>query len=736
MPHRNHSVINILVIDDTEVNRYVVACMLKRAGFSVIAGSTGEEALRLARTQKPDLVVLDVKLPDMNGVEVCRQLKADPNTASIPILHLSAMHILSEDRIAGLDAGADAYLTQPVDPRELLATVNSLLRARRAEDALRRIQWLLHRWVSPDPAQDVQLQSYGDLSRFNTRRLLLDSVGPEMLREIAGEYLDLLDTSSAIYEANGDYALGLVNSGWCRFLDESSRKLCGTEDTRQALGCGKWHCHESCWHEASRLAIEQRKPVDTECRGGIRIYALPILAGNEVVGCINVGYGDPPRNPQKLQEVADRYGVSVEQLKEQAEAYESRPPFIIDVAKKRLHTAARLIGEIIERKRAERTAEEASRAKDHFLAVLSHELRTPLTPVVTALFMLQAKSGHDAETREGLEMIRRNVELETQLIDDLLDVTRIAKGKIELVRKPIRLCQIIHRAVEVVQADVEAKRLQLDVEVKDIPCIVDADATRLQQVFWNLLRNAIKFTPCGGRIGVRCQTDGDGHAVVDVQDSGEGIEPDALSRIFNAFEQAERSITRQFGGLGLGLTISKAMVELHGGTIDAYSEGKGKGACFSVRLPLVAATPEPESPAATPPHAVAPLRILLVEDHGDTAKMMRQLLMLDGHAVERAADMASALEAAARHPFDLLISDLGLPDRSGLDLMRELRAQGYSLPGIALSGYGQEEDIRRSKEAGFATHLTKPTNPEKLTEAIATLTGQTSPPTLAEERAI
>jgi two-component system CheB/CheR fusion protein len=319
-------------------------------------------------------------------------------------------------------------------------------------------------------------------------------------------------------------------------------------------------------------------------------------------------------------------------------------------------------------------------------------------------------------------MLHRNVELVARLIDDRLDVTRIARGKIELVRKPIRLSDVIQRAVEVCQPDIDARGLDFGVDAPNFPHIVDADATRLQQVFWNLLRNAIKFTPPGGCVGIRCRCDGD-IATVEVNDSGEGIEADALSRIFDAFEQPERSITRQFGGLGLGLTISKSLVEMHGGSIEAQSDGKGRGATFRVRLPIVVAEPRVEPLPAAPRAATRSLRILLVEDHGDTARIMHRLLMRDGHCVERAGDVATALAMANRQRFDLLISDLGLPDRSGLDLMCELRARGSRMPGIALSGYGQEEDIRRSKEAGFGAHLTKPTSPDRLAEVIATIAG-------------
>ena len=384
--------------------------------------------------------------------------------------------------------------------------------------------------------------------------------------------------------------------------------------------------------------------------------------------------------------------------------------------------AAKLVAE-----RAQAAAESASKAKDHFLAVLSHELRNPLNPVLATASLLRGDGRLDADVREQLEVIYRNAELEARLIDDLLDVTRIERGKVELDRRPLELGTVIQRAVEVCRPDIQARQLEFGVEMGgDGPYWVEADAARLQQVFWNLLKNAIKFTPQGGSVGVRCRRDGGGFVVAEVHDSGVGIPEEALGRIFLAFEQAERSFARRFGGLGLGLAISKALVELHGGTIQAHSEGMGKGATFTVRLPLIpvpaAGAASSASPAPVAAAAVRPLRILLVEDHDDTARVMRRVLASQGHEVETAADVATALELARKRPFDLLLSDLGLPDGSGVDLMRSLRAAGIGMPGVALSGYGQEQDVAQSRAAGFAAHLTKPVNLSALLATIVRVT--------------
>ena len=365
--------------------------------------------------------------------------------------------------------------------------------------------------------------------------------------------------------------------------------------------------------------------------------------------------------------------------------------------------------------------------KDHFMAVLSHELRTPLTPVLAAVSLLQRDPRLDDDIQETLDIVRRNVTIEARLIDDLLDMTRIERGQIILDPRPVDLRQVVGGAVEVCRPDLEAGGVALEVDWEDGPNLVDADAVRLQQVFWNLLRNAIKFTPRGGHVRIRGRRQGDLHVVVEVSDDGVGIGPDLLPHLFNAFQQGDADQIRRFGGLGLGLAISKTIVELHGGTVTAQSEGKDEGATFSVRLPILAgACPGPseeEQDSSGGEHPVLPLRILLVEDHDDTGKILRRLLAADGHSVQLAPGVATGLRLAGEGEFDLLICDVSLPDGSGLDLMRTLRQQGSTLPGISLSGYGREQDIARSRESGFATHLTKPASYDVLASTIREATG-------------
>ena len=373
-------------------------------------------------------------------------------------------------------------------------------------------------------------------------------------------------------------------------------------------------------------------------------------------------------------------------------------------------------------KAAKENAEAANLSKDQFLAVLSHELRTPLTPALAAASAMQFSPEMPQDLRSDIEMICRNIDLEARLIDDLLDLTRISRGKMQLALAPIDAHALLKQVVEICAPDADAKGIRMTVELRATQRFVNGDSARLQQVFWNLVKNAIKFTPEGGDIVVssRDQVLKAHLLVISVQDTGLGIEPQVLPRIFNAFEQGEQTITRRFGGLGLGLAITRALVEAHQGAISALSEGKDRGATFEVRLPTI---PEPavlESVPAAPDTLdgnAARQRLLLVEDHEDTSRILSRLLQGSGYSVVTAHTVAGALKAAERHEVDLVISDLGLPDGTGLELMSKLR-ETYQVPGIALSGYGMEADIRKSREAGFVAHLTKPVNIQTLQQTI------------------
>jgi signal transduction histidine kinase/ActR/RegA family two-component response regulator len=379
-------------------------------------------------------------------------------------------------------------------------------------------------------------------------------------------------------------------------------------------------------------------------------------------------------------------------------------------------------------------AEAASRAKDRLLATLSHELRTPLTPVLaTATAILERPDTSDA-MRQVMEMIRRNVNLEVRLIDDLLDLTRVRGGKLHLKREAVDGHELIHRVAEICRDDLEAARLRLVLDLAARRHDVDADPIRLQQVLWNLLKNAIKFTSAGGTITVRSR-DGEAHAgtgagngrppagmlIIAISDTGIGIEPEVLPRIFDLFEQGGAEAARRSGGLGLGLTISRMLVERHGGRLTAASEGANRGATFTLEMPRVSApatVPTIEPVSDDEPAARRPLRILLVDDNDDTRNSLAELLTRRGHEVRSAPGVESALRVAAAFEIDLLISDIELVDGTGHQLIRALRSTQPVPAAIALSGFGSSDDIEFSRAAGFAVHLMKPIDLPELEAAI------------------
>lgn len=388
-------------------------------------------------------------------------------------------------------------------------------------------------------------------------------------------------------------------------------------------------------------------------------------------------------------------------------------------------------------KAAQREAERASRAKDNFLAVLSHELRTPLTPVLLTAAALRNDERLPTDVRSQLGMMERNISLEARLIDDMLDLTRIAKGKLPLRPQLCDAHSLIGLALEIVRGEAQTKGVELNQKLQAQHSGLIADPSRFQQVIWNLLRNAVKFTPAGGNVTIQTRdVAGDAGSQwlsIEIRDSGIGIEPAAIERIFQPFEQAGVSGDHRFGGVGLGLAIARAIVDLHGGTIRAESEGTGQGAIFVVELPGATNPPagvthsgaaenllfEGGESAGTPNPLPPPsLFLLLVEDHEATLQVLTQLLTRAGHRVVSTSTVAAALQAASEQTFDAVISDLGLPDGTGNELMEQLR-EHYNLRGIALTGYGMEEDLERSRQAGFVAHLIKPVDYYQLHRTLA-----------------
>lgn len=445
-----------------------------------------------------------------------------------------------------------------------------------------QIEWL---FKPKDVISKDYFPRYGDLIQLNTKRLILDSVGESFLEELVHYYLDLLETSAAVYEKNGDYALGIFSSSWCRFLDQASRELCETDNNKKALESGKWLCHESCWTEASKQSIETSKPVDIECNGGLHIYAIPIWAGKEIVGSINFGYGSPPKDPEELQAIAERYHVDANQLLELARAYQLRPSFIIDSSKARLGHSARLIGAAVLQHI------QFDNLQRRLIYTTSHELRTPISIINQSIanLMKYGKQISKEDQNKLMEVISRNALLLSQMIDDLLLLSSIDQAKVTLnwiKYYPTEILEDVLKELEPLQT---AKGITIEYEV-DKNFQLYGDPNRIGQIFRIILDNAIKYSNNDTKVQIKAidqyvgkynQNSADG-ILFEFKDEGRGIKETDLSHMFQRFFRTEDAAS--IPGIGLGLSIARELTELHQGEIHAEST-YGEGSTFFVFLP-------------------------------------------------------------------------------------------------------------------------------------------------------
>jgi signal transduction histidine kinase/ActR/RegA family two-component response regulator len=389
---------------------------------------------------------------------------------------------------------------------------------------------------------------------------------------------------------------------------------------------------------------------------------------------------------------------------------------------------------------ARRAAQEANRMKDEFLAVLSHELRSPLNAILGWTQMLRTRQLNETAMARALETIERNAKLQTQLIEDLLDVSRIIQGKLRLNIRPINIASAIDAAINTVRPAADAKGIQLKFTPKSPVGLIPGDAERLQQVVWNLVSNAIKFTPSGGRVEIRLNST-DSYTQIDVADTGKGISPDFLPHVFERFRQADSTTTRAYGGLGLGLAIVRHLVELHGGTVRAESPGEGQGATFTVNLPLQVRegnrelgigsrekTDHSPLPTVYSPLPLNELRVLVVDDEVDTRDYLTAVLQEYGAQATGVTSVSEAIFAIAQLPPEVLVSDISMPGEDGYSLIRQVRAldsQSASIPAVAVTAHAMEEDRKKAIAAGFNQHIPKPIEPTQLVTVVANLAGRT-----------
>ncbi len=636
----------VLVIDDHPATRYATARVLRAAGFQTLEATTGTDGLAMASGQLA-AVILDMHLPDLNGFEVCQAMRRRSETANLPVICLSAAYVRDDDKVQGLDSGADAYIVHPADPALLVATVKALIRARGAEAGMRRSE-----------------------ARF---RAVYDNA-------LSG--ICLIDTDGRFVDANP--------------------ALLGLLQRRRA--------------EVVGVALVDFAPADWI--GRIKAF----LAESQ----IDVWRGDfPLRNAEgDLVYLEWRLSAHVE------------PGVSLGVANDVTERLAllRQREELLEREQAARVAaEHVSRAKDEFMAVLSHELRTPLNAIVNWVQVL--KHSRTASLERGLDAIERNARAQTNLIADLLDVSRLDLGKLRLDLQPVEVTELLQTSIGAFDGQLAEKSLQVEVKAGGENRPILADASRLQQVIWNLLSNAIKFSSAGGRIEVRLDQS-PASVALEVKDEGQGITPEFLPYLFERFSQSDSASNRRHGGLGLGLSIVKRLVELHGGSVTAASAGAGLGSTFTVRLPVREPGSEQSvqavevgggTDAALEAAAdLAGLTIVAVEDDPETREVLLMILRDRGARVVAAADFDEALERIDEVRPDILVSDIGMPGKDGYALIREVRRRGMvlqtELPAIALTAFARPRDRVLALEAGFDAHCAKPLQAGELIAAIVRLT--------------
>jgi len=625
----------ILNVDDFEPGRYARSRLLRSFGFDVREAKTGREALSLVLSVRPALVILDVNLPDISGFEVCRRLKASPTTAMMPVLQMSATYTGAVHQALGLEGGADGYLVEPVDPPVLLATLNALLRMKRAEETQRLSA---RQWEATFEAISegvALLDRDGIVIRCNQAfRRLVATDGPDPV----GQPLSVVLPGRV---GDGDTLVAQARGGRPR-------------ETREWEIHGRW----------------------------LRATLDPLDEGDRFAGAV----------------------CTVSDISERRRVEEERQRSLV------LEHGARA------------AAEAANRSKDEFIAMLAHELRTPLAPIRMAMHTLRRAAEHDPDVRRATDVVERQSGRLARLLDDLLDAARLARGKVALALQATTLQSVVGEALEATRELMEARGHALTVSLPEAPVWLHVDPMRLAQAVGNVLNNAAKYTEPGGAIAVGAEAAG-GHAVLRVRDTGIGLAPEALDRIFDLFSQGDGAATCPERGLGVGLTLARTLVQLHGGTLTGASDGPGRGSEFVVRLPLgapPAAPPAPPAPASAPRPAPAGRRVLVIEDDEDTREVVRLLLQSDGHHVETAAGGAEGMELAVRTSPDLVLVDIGLPGLDGYAVGRRLRdALGDRVLMVAVTGYGRDEDRRRATAAGFDLHLVKPVDYESVVRLLA-----------------
>jgi PAS domain S-box-containing protein len=748
----------IIVADDNADMRAYLAQLLGVV-YRVEVVADGEAALAAVRRERPDLILSDIMMPRLDGSGLLKALRADESLRSIPLILLSA-RAGEEARIEGLQSGADEYLAKPFSARELTARIAGLLelaRVRREADAVVRESEERLRLALDAAAMGtfVWLIDEGE-RRHDASMLALFGLPP-------GAALNFEQgASSLIHPEDAErYAQGVAHA-----LEPDSGGVL-REDVRVRLpeGSYRWLSitgqvyFEGRPPRATRMAgvaidISSRKQVEQALRGQTLQYegllngaplGVFLVGGNFRIRQVNPlarpVFSDVPHLTSRdfgevlrlvlEKDSADEIERAFRRTLETGERYVAR-----EHAEQRLTRGAVEYYEweiqriplpdggygvvcyfrnISAHVNARIRLEAADRQKNEFLAMLAHELRNPLAPIRNAGELLVRMASPDPQARAVTQMLQRQATVLARLVEDLLDVSRITQGRIVLKRQTLKLADVVAQAMETVEPMIQERRHKISVMSHE-PLRVNADATRLVQCVVNLLNNAAKYTQPGGEIRVESCAES-GEAVLAISDNGPGISADLLPQIFDLFVQSERTLDRAQGGLGIGLSLVKRLIEMHDGRVTASSAGPGRGAMFVIRLPLVKHDEEQVREAAV---SASSARILVVDDNADAADSLKLLLQLDGHRVEAALSSAEALERVRSFKPEIVLLDIGLPDMDGYEVARRIRAvpEHARVQLIALTGYGQAEDKERAKASGFDDHLIKPVDYSALQQAL------------------
>jgi signal transduction histidine kinase/DNA-binding response OmpR family regulator len=672
--------VNILVVDDFAPQRLAIEAALSELGERVVPVASGLEALKFLLDHDAAVVLLDVNMPDMDGFETARLIRQRPRNSETPVIFLTADP--DELRAAeGYALGAVDYLFCPFAPEILRTKVRVFVALSRArERAQREAQQVLLLQIEQAARATAEEQGQRLSVLLETSNLMTRTQdGLPFQRDLLAQIVPHLADEAGLVAREG--ARGSTSIAW---LSRRGDEVVESDTVPQDLD-GPLQ---------AVLASGRDRLIAHPDGQGVHAAILPLTNDREVMGAL-VAVARPDTGVHREPD--------------------------LDV----LRLVARRVADGLVQRKLYRELQDRDRRKDEFLAMLSHELRNPLGAIASAVGVLDLVSGADDRAARAQQVIARQTRHLGRLVDDLLDVSRVTIGRITLNREAVDLQDIVSAAVHSLRETGQLEQRECELRTERV--VVEADAARMEQVTSNLLVNAVKYTEPGGRISVTVGLE-EGAGVLRVVDNGAGISPDLLPLLFDLFVQGRHTLDRANGGLGIGLTLVKRLVELHGGSVEATSPGVGRGSTFTVRMPLMAAEPRHVTDG---PHARLPLpslRVLIVEDSLDAQEMLSRYFEMGGHRVHSVSSGPEAVEAAQRIRPDVALVDLGLPGFDGFEVARRLREDQRTrdIVLVALTGYGQSSDRDRTARLGFDAHLVKPAAPERLTEVVALALGRQS----------